>query len=222
MIRAVKRFIKYILCKHKYHSLCKFDSTVNLSFSSTFEGLAQIYSYSHFQGHVGLGSYISSYCDIFASIGRFSSIAPFCRTIIGTHPYSYPFATTSPMFFSLGKQTGNTFARKQMISEFRFAKNNIPVIIGNDCWIGYGVLIVSGVTINDGAMVLAGAVVTKDVPPYAIVGGIPARIIKYRYDEDTINFLLRIKWWNNTLEWFEKNSEMLCDMEKLKEYYRHN
>ena len=68
-------------------------------------------------------------------------------------------------------------------------------------------------------MVLAGAVVTKDVPPYAVVGGIPAKVIKYRYDDETIKFLLRIQWWNNDIEWLQKNWRLLNDINKLKEYY---
>ena len=73
--------------------------------------------------------------------------------------------------------------------------------------------------IHDGAVVLANAVVTKDVPSYAIVGGVPAKIVGYRYDEETIIFLNKIKWWNNNPEWFEKNWKLLCDIDKLKGYY---
>lgn len=82
--------------------------------------------------------------------------------------------------------------------------------------------VIGGTTIGNGAVILAHAVVTKDVPPYAIVGGVPARIIKYRYDEETIDFLLRIKWWNNSIDWFKQNWRLLTDIEKLKEYYAHN
>ncbi len=92
-------------------------------------------------------------------------------------------------------------------------------IIGNDCWIGENVFYVGGITIGDGAVVLAGAVVTKDVPPYAIVGGVPAKVLKYRYDDDTIQFLLRIKWWNNSIEWLRENWQLMTDIDKLKEYY---
>ena len=69
--------------------------------------------------------------------------------------------------------------------------NKWIVNIGHDCWIGEHVFMVGGVTVNNGAVVLAHAVVTKDVPPYAIVGGIPAKVIGYRYDEETIAFLLK-------------------------------
>ena len=80
-------------------------------------------------------------------------------------------------------------------------------------------MLIGGVHIADGAVVLAGAVVTKDVPPYAIVGGVPAKIIRYRYDEETISFLLQTQWWNNTEEWFKENWKLLTDIDKLKAYY---
>lgn len=91
-----------------------------------------------------------------------------------------------------------------------------PINIGNDCWIGQNVFLVGGITIGDGAIVLANATVTKDVPPYAIVGGVPAKIIRYRYNEQTIEFFLSKKWWNKPIEWLEKHSECLCDITKFK------
>jgi acetyltransferase-like isoleucine patch superfamily enzyme len=75
-----------------------------------------------------------------------------------------------------------------------FSKGDIE--IGNDVWIGMGALIMSGVHIADGAVVAARAVVTKDVPPYAIVGGVPARILKYRFSFDVIQKFLKLKWWD--------------------------
>ncbi len=70
-----------------------------------------------------------------------------------------------------------------------------PAVIGNDVWIGQNAVIMDGVHVGDGAIVAAGAVVTKDVPPYAIVGGVPARVIKYRFDAGTIKELSELKWW---------------------------
>ena len=77
-------------------------------------------------------------------------------------------------------------------------------IIGNDVWIGKDVNIMGGVTIGDGAIIGTGAVITKDVPPYAVVAGVPAKILKYRFDEEAIAAFLRIKWWNWSEELIEK------------------
>ena len=88
--------------------------------------------------------------------------------------------------------------------------------VGNDVWIGENVFFQGGVIIGDGAVVLAGAVVTKDVPPYAIVGGVPAKVLKYRYDEETIKFLLSIKWWDKDVNWLRDNWQLLCDINRLK------
>lgn len=118
------------------------------------------------------------------------------------------------MFYSTSKQCGVTFATENVFKEYL-----IPLKIGNDVWIQQNVFICGGIEIADGAVVMAGAVVTKDVPPYAVVGGIPAKVIKYRYDDETIKFLLRIQWWNNKVEWFKKNWYLINNIEKLKEYY---
>ncbi len=72
-----------------------------------------------------------------------------------------------------------------------------PILIGNDVWIGANAIIVSGVSIGDGAVIAAGAVVTKNVLPYAIMGGNPARVIRFRFDQETIKELLESKWWEN-------------------------
>ena len=74
-------------------------------------------------------------------------------------------------------------------------ENRGDIVLGNDVWIGYEAVVMAGVTIGDGAIVASRAVVTRDVPPYAIVGGVPAKVIKYRFDQATVENLLRIKWW---------------------------
>ena len=72
----------------------------------------------------------------------------------------------------------------------------------------------------NGAVVLAGAYVTKDVPPYAIVGGIPARVIRYRYDQEKIDLLLKVKWWNMPSEWYKEHWHLMTDINAFKEYFR--
>ena len=84
-------------------------------------------------------------------------------------------------------------------------ENKGDIVIGNDVWIGYEAVIMSGVTIGDGAIIGARAVVTKNVPPYTIVGGIPAKTIRKRFDENTISKLQEMKWWNWTEEKIKKN-----------------
>ena len=98
--------------------------------------------------------------------------------------------------------------------------NKGDIVIGNDVWIGYHATIMQGVTIGDGAIVGARAVVTKDVPPYAIVGGVPARILKYRFDESTRKKLLVLKWWDWDPEKIKANLPYLTKgiLEKLPQY----
>ena len=212
----LKQILKFFYLKFKWHSKLIFSYNCRIDKSSKFEGANKISNGVVFKGCIGFGSYIGSNSFFYGKIGRFTSIASDCHVIIGRHPYTYPFATTSPMFFSLLKQNGYTFAERQLYEEVKYAQPGFLVTIGSDCWIGYGVKIVEGVEIGDGAMVLAGAVVTKDVPPYAIVGGVPAKIKGYRYDSETINFLLRICWWNMPVIWIKKHWNLFNDIDKLK------
>lgn len=85
-----------------------------------------------------------------------------------------------------------------------------PVRIGSDVWVGFGSTILSGVSIGDGAVIGARAVVSKDVPPYAVVSGNPASVIKYRFDKSQIRDLLNIKWWNWDLELIKESTPYLC------------
>lgn len=91
-------------------------------------------------------------------------------------------------------------------------------VVGNDVWIGQQVTIMPGVNIGDGAIIAANSVVTKDVPPYHIVGGNPSRILKRRFDEELIDYLLEIKWWEWPAEKIFQNLDQLCsgDLTKIK------
>ena len=210
-----------LFCYHKYKNrhLVQFEWSSHLAFGSQFEGMNTVCANSSFYGTMGLGSYIGNNCHLSVDIGRFTSIGNYVSQITESHPYKEPFVSTSPMFFSLRRQTGRTFAKCQMADEYRYfdTERGIAVRIGNDCWIGNSACFIGGVQVGDGAVVLTRALVTKDVPPYAIVGGVPAKVIGYRYDEATIDFLLKVKWWNKPVEWLREHWELMCDMEKFKE-----
>ena len=139
---------------------------------------------------IGDFSYISHHTDVEnAAIGYFCSIADHCR--IGLANHTLDLLSTSPVF-----TLANNAVKTKWVESNVDTKSSKKVIIGNDVWIGSHALILGGVKIGDGAVIGAGAVVTKDVPPYAVVGGVPARIIKYRFSQEIIDKLLEIKWWN--------------------------
>ena len=146
------------------------------------------------KGNVGKYTYSSPDCYITnldeTVIGCFCSIGRSVNIGNGNHPINY--LTSSPYLYAdtFGFKTNHTMSHNEWI------QHTPPIKIGNDVWIGDFAYIMNGVTIGDGAIIAAHAVVTKDVPPYAIVAGVPAKIIKYRFDENIIAELLKLKWWN--------------------------
>lgn len=140
---------------------------------------------------VGKYTYVGYDCHFDCTdIGAFCSLSD--HIFIGGAEHPMEWASTSPMFIDV---TGSGVSK-------RFAKHSYEMYkqtcIGNDVWIGHGVVIKGGVTVSDGAVIGAGAVVTKDIPPYSIVVGVPAKVIGYRFDQETINLLLKSAWWNLT------------------------
>ena len=160
-----------------------------------------------FSGSIGDYSYIGENCELSADIGKFCSISPNVRVVSGTHPVQ--FVSTSPVFFSDQKQCGYTFSKSSVVMEtLKVDSNrNISIKVGNDVWIGDSVLIKGGVTIGDGAVIAMGAVVTSDIPPYAVYGGVPAHLIKYRFPERIRTDLQKMEWWNKGDDWIKKNVE---------------
>ena len=164
------------------------------------------------------------YYPIAESIGRYCSINGTAK-IWNNH--SMDCITTSPILDHIGFYRWETndrirdyvrkYGRHKENAAFEESsiRDNKAVVIGNDVWIGAYVSILPGVHIGDGAVIAAGAVVTKDVEPYAIVGGVPAKVIRYRFDRESIEALLQIKWWNWTHEKIEDNLELFYEPENF-------
>ncbi|WP_284041531.1 CatB-related O-acetyltransferase [Polaribacter sp. Z014] len=159
--------------------------------------------------HSNIGNY--TYCSNNAliqnaTIGNYCSIADDVIIGLGSHPLH--FFSTAPIFY-----------RKQNLLRIKLVDKDLdfeeykPIKIGNDVWIGTRAIIMDGVTIGDGAVIAAGAIVTKDVPPYAVVVGIPAKIIKFRFNKIEIEKLLKSNWW-------QKNAEEVYEQEDLYNLYR--
>lgn len=214
-LRAVVRgvlfgnsYFRYIVTKIRYGKKVQFFRSSHIGKGVSFEGANKVFYHSSFQGSMGFGSFIGPHCEIGAYIGRFTSIAPWVRTNPGIHPIEAPYVSTCPMFFSNFCQNGYSFTSKMAFTEYvHFC------VIGSDVWVQENVFFTAGITIGDGAVVMAGAVVVKDVPPYAVVGGCPAKVIKYRYSQDVIDFLLKIQWWNRSIEWIKAHADDFNNIE---------
>lgn len=182
----------------------------NIAFKNTkFEGYNSIYANTTLENSfIGLGSYIGDDSNVKnTEIGRFCSIAPFFKISLGTHP-SHTFVSTHPVFYSTKKQIGINFTEHQIFDEIIYLndKNKTCVKIGNDVWIGSGVTVLMGVDIGDGSIIASGSVVNSNVEPYAIYGGVPAKLLKYRFSEAQINKLIKFKWWNKDFKWLKENA----------------
>lgn len=176
------------------------------------------YGYKELLEFYPIAESIGRYCSINGTAKIWNNHSTDCVT---THPF-----LDYPLFYPWEKQT----QRIEMISKYgkhfdnaeyenSFLRKNKPVFIGNDVWIGANAILLPGVHIGNGAIIAAGAVVAHDVEPYAIVGGVPAKLIKYRYNKDIIQKFEKIQWWNWEHSKIEENIELFYQVDKFLENF---
>ena len=188
-MNKLKNIIKffYYLCKYNVDFTCVFGIQKNNIFTKKVN-LYPPYCINNCE--IGDYTYIAKNATIsYTKIGKYCSIGPNFLCGWGIHPLNG--ISTAPMFYSTRKQNGYTLSKEDKIEERK------PIVIGNDVFIGANVTVLDGVTIGNGAVIGAGAVVSKDIPPYAIAVGCPIKIIKYRFNNEIINKLESIQWWND-------------------------
>ena len=217
LVGQMKKFIKNIINYYKAyrHKTLIVEKDISMSRSIFSEYVRICRNTQINDSSVGTCSYIGWDCVLNnAEVGSFVSIGPKSEVIYGTHPTDL--MSTCPVFYSPKKQCGISFTDKTLFREFKHTSSSKKsVVIGNDVWIGYGARILEGITVNDGAIISANAMVTKDVEPFAIVGGVPAKIIKYRFSDEEIGLLEQFRWWQKDLEWIQKHSSSFLDPEQF-------
>jgi virginiamycin A acetyltransferase len=215
---GIKSYLRLLMTKWRYpnrqigtymvHPSVQLGMSCRLASNVQIGRNVEIGDYSYANDYTLIGS---------GKIGKFCSIGYFCE--IGMHEHPIDYVSTSPFIYG----SKNIFSEECCWDDFAS-----PPIIGNDVWIGSKATILQGVLVSDGAVIAAGSVVTKNVPPYAIVAGVPAKILRYRFNPDKIRALLAMQWWNMPLskllqnkslfrskDWFEQLSSHISDqMEK--------
>jgi phosphonate metabolism protein (transferase hexapeptide repeat family) len=140
-------------------------------------------------------SYVERAAEIiYADIGKFTAIASLARINALEHPIE------RVSQHKITYRPNEYFTGAKLDKDFRERRRQSRVTIGHDCWIGHGAVVMPGISVGHGAVVAAGAVVTEDVEPYAIVAGVPARFLRWRFEEDVRARLLKLCWWDWSAE----------------------
>lgn len=174
---------------------CSFGSHVKIYRDCTI-GETSVGDHSY----IGSGSQLKN-----CSIGNFCSLGKNVQIGLGMHPVEM--ISTYPGFYSEAASGCSKFGTNTTVIE------HMPVSIGSDVWVGNNCLILDGVEIGNGAVIAAGSVVTKSVPAFAIVAGVPAKTLRMRFDPNRINFLQGFEWWNRSEEFCRENAEKFMNPE---------
>ncbi|MFC4209934.1 CatB-related O-acetyltransferase [Pedobacter lithocola] len=182
----------------KKHPSCEFLSGAKIS-NSLFGNHSIIFNDVIIDScSIGDHTYIQKKSTIFnADIGKFCSIAS--QVSIGPGIHKVDGVSTHPAFYLRNTPLKKKFSDKDLFLPFK------KTTIGHDVWIGERAILIDGISIGTGAIIAAGSVVTKDVEPYSVVGGVPAKHIKFRVGEDERELLLASKWWDFSDEWLSNN-----------------
>ncbi len=221
---GISNIVKNLSIQRLYLQFKRYKDLKALRKTNTIISLGCNFYDTKFGNHVFLGenvslfdssiddySYVNSNSIIKnTTIGKFCSIGPNVQIILGKHPST--FVSSHPMFYANNKPF-KTFSDKTYIEEYDYAT------IGHDVWIGEGVLIPSGITIGNGAIITARSVVTKDVEPYSIVGGVPAKHIKYRFENEIVKIINDSEWWDWDIEILRKNYKLFHNPHEFINYF---
>ena len=217
-IKELLRPKRLIAVYRNYNQLMAFKKVkLKIGFYSKIQNVIferKVYIGSHcliVNTNIGKHTYVNDKTSIRNTIiGNYTSIGSNVSIGIGSHPTNL--VSTHPAFYSNNKAF-NTFAKKNYVHEY--GKCNI----GNDVWIGSNVTILNNINVGDGAIIAFGAVVTKDIEPYSIVGGVPAKHIKYRIDESLRTKVALTKWWDSETAFLAENYKIFHDVEEFSKNY---
>lgn len=216
---SIKRLFKiFSLRKRKVilSFLTRFDE------KTEFEGRNSLGRNTNVKGTViGFGTYIGADSILNqSSIGKFCSISKNVEIVLNNHPTNY--ISTHPAFHrsnnKLLKNISLDFCSVSLFDEFKFVDGGNQIVIENDVWIGCNVILMPGIKIANGAIVAAGSVVTKSVEPYTIVGGVPAKVLKKRFHDEEVEYIMKSKWWNLDIFTLKSNHQSFTSLASFKSF----